>query len=74
MINLVGNLEYAILEHELNDLLEEKLKSIGDGDFKSREYYIKRWGYEINEIGGIPYYYDSAHPPQTPIYKKLKFF
>lgn len=71
--NLVGKTDYAYIEQELSMQLDEKLTIIGDKDFKSRDYYLKRWGYSINEIGGIPYS-ESAQPVQTPVYTKLKFF
>lgn len=71
--NLVGKTDYANTEQELSLLLEKKLTAIGDKEFRSRDYYLKRWGYNINEIGGIPYS-EFTQPVQTPVYTRLKFF
>ncbi len=48
MENLIGKSEYAGLQKELDKKLQNKLEKIGDKDFKTREYYLKKWSLEIN--------------------------
>ncbi len=55
MNNLVGKAEFRTLQDKMNGLLVKKLKEIGDADFKHREYYLDKWGYNIGKGRTIPY-------------------
>jgi len=52
--NLAGQAEYADLQRQLDDQLQAALKRIGD-DFRPRQEYLRRWGYEVDRRGAIPY-------------------
>ncbi len=45
MNNLVNELEYAEIQKRLDKQLEKELKHIKDEDFKSRDFYLKKFGY-----------------------------
>ena len=53
--NLVGKPEAKKLQDKMNGLLQKKLKEINDADFKPKQYYIKKWGYQLSKGGSIPY-------------------
>jgi arylsulfatase A-like enzyme len=47
--NLVDISEYACLQQGLDSMLRKELEYIGDNDFKTRDFYLKKWGLELNE-------------------------
>jgi len=47
MNNLAGDPEYRSIQADLEEKLRLELREIGDEDFKFREYYIERWGFEL---------------------------
>jgi hypothetical protein len=61
--NLVGVIEHAALQKDLDARLQGELKKIGD-DFKPRQYYLDKWGYTIAKHGSINY--GVGAPMQTP--------
>lgn len=63
MNNLVNKPECKDLVKELDAMLWKELNKIGD-EFQPRQYYIVKWGYELNEYGHIPYY--GEHKFQEP--------
>lgn len=69
--NLVGKEEAAALQQELDEKLDEKLKSIGDENFKYRQYYLDKWGYTLGERNTIPYTTEAGakNNVQTPRHK-----
>lgn len=52
--NLVGASEYKAVRDSLNGLLCRKLARTDD-DFMPGHYYVKKWGYEVDRTGTIPY-------------------
>ncbi len=59
LVNLCHSFAYTELRAGLDRLLSEKLKEIND-EFLPGEEYIKKWGYEVDEEGTVPYWkYDS---------------
>ncbi|MBN1418898.1 MAG: sulfatase [Planctomycetes bacterium] len=52
--NLAGKPEHAALEARLDLALERRLRERGD-EFLPGEAYLKRWGYEVDATGTIPY-------------------
>jgi arylsulfatase A-like enzyme len=54
MRNLAGDPAHAALQKQLDARLQSELKKIGD-DFKPRQYYLDKWGYEIAPHGSISY-------------------
>ena len=52
--NLAGIPEVGDIQKKLEQELSYQLKKIND-PFKEKEYYIKKWGYEIGKYGEIPY-------------------
>ena len=69
--NLVGKEEAVALQQELDEQLEEKLISIGDDNFKHRQYYLDKWGYTLGERNTIPYTTEAGakNNVQTPMKK-----
>jgi len=63
MHNLVGVTEHAELRQKLDGELQASLKKIGD-EFKPREYYLDKWGYQIAQHGSVPYI--NVTTPQSP--------
>ncbi|MDN3663958.1 sulfatase [Algibacter miyuki] len=56
MHNLLGKSEFTELQNELDTKLNVALKKLGD-DFKTREAYLKEWGYMLDEKKkAIPYW------------------
>lgn len=53
--NLIGKSESRELQDEMDGLLQKKLIAIGDENFKSKEYYAEKWGYDFSEGRSIPY-------------------
>ncbi len=51
LTNQVGKLP---VQKELDKQLQQKLKKAHD-DFRSGEYYVKKWGYRTNANGTVPY-------------------
>jgi arylsulfatase A-like enzyme len=54
MKNLSDLPQHKALSAKLDKMLGDKLREIGD-EFKPREYYLKKWGYTVNNRGAIPY-------------------
>lgn len=52
--NLVGRPEHRQLQQQLDQRLQAALSAIGD-DFKPRQHYLARWGYEVDAKGCISY-------------------
>lgn len=52
--NLADDPEAADLRDGLEQELKRQLERIGD-DFREKEYYLEKWGYEVNEEGYVPY-------------------
>jgi len=55
MNNLIGKPESRELQERMDRLLSVQLKAIGDENFKPKEYYTKKWGYDFGEGPSIPY-------------------
>ena len=34
--------------------MSQQLEKIGD-PFREEEYYLEKWGYEVDEFGNVPY-------------------
>ncbi len=49
MNNLADKPEIAELQKELDNQLISELKHIHDENFKSRDFYLKKWGLELND-------------------------
>ena len=60
--NLLDKPEFSDLQKYLDKKLDEQLSSIDDANFKPREYYLKKWGLELNEHHIIEY---RSIPGQT---------
>jgi len=58
--NLCNQEAYAKVQAELEKLLKQKLRETGD-EFLSGWDYIKKWGYEVDETGTVPYW--KKHSP-----------
>ncbi|WP_422083586.1 sulfatase [Ulvibacterium sp.] len=54
MNNLIGNVQYAALQNDLDEQLSERLRETGD-EFLPGMDYIKKWGYPVDETGTVPY-------------------
>ena len=54
MNNLVNNVDYAKLQSDLDSRLVKRLKVNGD-DFLDGMYYVKKWGYQVDDLGTVPY-------------------
>ncbi|MEO8351116.1 MAG: sulfatase-like hydrolase/transferase, partial [Chthoniobacteraceae bacterium] len=52
--NLIGVREIADTEKRLDSTLRSKLKAQGD-EFRRAAEYIKKWGYEVDANGTVPY-------------------
>lgn len=52
--NLVGRPEHRKLQEQLDQRLQAALRAIGD-DFKPRQHYLARWGYQVDAKGCISY-------------------
>ncbi|MEZ5043028.1 MAG: sulfatase [Saprospiraceae bacterium] len=63
MNNLLNQPGYEQLQHEMERVLQQELKKVGD-EFRPREYYIDKWGYELTEGGYIDY--SEGAPFQGP--------
>lgn len=49
MDNLVGDPDLSAVEADLKKQLMESLVEIGEGEMKQREYYLSKWGFEIEK-------------------------
>lgn len=56
MNNLLGKAEYAEIQAELNNMLNNVLKEIGDENFQRREYYLNKWNIKLSEGNVIDYF------------------
>lgn len=63
MKNRVGQPECTEIQHPLDEQLRSALKTIGD-DFQPRQEYLRRWGYQVDARGAIPY--GPNAPVQSP--------
>jgi hypothetical protein len=63
MHNLVNEPGYEDLQQQMEEKLQQKLAEIGD-EFRPREYYIEKWGYNLTQGGYIDY--SKGAPPQGP--------
>jgi arylsulfatase A-like enzyme len=61
--NLVAHPAHDSLRAELDARLQTELRKVGD-DFHPRQYYLRRFGYEIAPHGSISY--APGAPPQSP--------
>ncbi|HIO76210.1 MAG TPA: hypothetical protein EYG63_03345 [Gammaproteobacteria bacterium] len=52
--NLADTSEVADVQKELEQELSQQLEKIGD-PFREKEYYLEKWGYEVDEFGNVPY-------------------
>jgi arylsulfatase A-like enzyme len=52
--NLINQAEYAVLQLELEAVLQKKLDSIGD-EFLDGMTYVNQWGYPLDETGTVPF-------------------
>jgi hypothetical protein len=55
MNNLIDKPDFQKLQQKMERLLQEKLKAIGDQDFKSGKYYLDYWGYDVSVGRSAPY-------------------
>lgn len=71
--NLIDKPEYKKVKLKLDKQLNQQLARIGD-DFQPREYYVKKWGYDLNtkDKTNIKYNFEPGeeHVVQSP---KKKF-
>jgi arylsulfatase A-like enzyme len=51
MNNLVGKKEFSEIERSLEKKLQTALKTIGDEDFRPRNYYLEKWNLKLNRNG-----------------------
>ena len=61
MRNLAGSAEHAGLRRGLDDRLNEEMARRGDALLPA-DYYLERFGYEVNEAGAIPHD-NTVRPP-----------
>jgi arylsulfatase A-like enzyme len=54
MKNLADLPAYAPLQQELDAWLNRKLRAAGD-EFLTAEEYIRKWGYQVDKDGTVPY-------------------
>ena len=52
--SLADRPETAKLQRELEQELARQLARIGD-PFREKEYYLEKWGYEVDHYGSVPY-------------------
>ena len=52
--NLIGGVEFATLQAELDAQLQRKLRAMGD-EFLAGAEYMRRWGYPMDDSGAVPY-------------------
>lgn len=71
MDNLAGNPAYAEIQEELEGQLRRELSEIGEEDFEAKDFYIEKWGFEI-EKNNINYwsFYEGEGRVQSPKSKK----
>jgi arylsulfatase A-like enzyme len=55
MNNLCGISEYSQLQMQLDSVLKQRLNETKD-EFLPAEYYIKKWGYTVDETLTVPYW------------------
>ncbi|HOK79660.1 MAG TPA: sulfatase [bacterium] len=55
MNNLCNHPDYKKLQNHLDNLLKKKLDQTKD-EFQEGEYYVKKWGYEVDENLTVPYW------------------
>jgi arylsulfatase A-like enzyme len=65
MENLLGVAEHAELQRGLEHTLQSKLRERGD-PFLPEEHYLREWGYEVDDIGSIPYFFLDAEGGPIP--------
>ena len=52
--NLIDTPDSVTLQEELEEELSRQLDRIGD-PFREKEYYLEKWGYEVDTDGNVPY-------------------
>jgi len=55
MNNLINKPEYQKMQQIMESMLQKKLKSIGDHDFKPSKYYLEKWGFNFSDWWSTPY-------------------
>ncbi len=67
MDNLAGNPAYTDIQADLEQQLRRELNEIGEEDFKPKDFYIDKWGFEI-EKNNINYwsFYEGEGKVQSP--------
>lgn len=65
--NLAGNPAHDELQQDLERQLRQALREIGDEDFRTREYYLEKWGFQL-EKNNINYwsFYEGEGKVQSP--------
>jgi len=73
--NLVGMPESRKLQERMDRMLRKELKAIGDENFKSKEYYPEKWGFDFSEGPSIPYNITPGNITRvvTPNYNQKEF-
>ena len=75
--NLIGKRESLELQEKMDRLLRKKLKAIGDENFKPKQYYAEKWGYDFSEGRSIPFNITPGkitrvYTPQKEIKKNIQ--
>lgn len=52
--NLTNTPEAADIQNQLSQTLTQQLKKINE-PFEDRNYYLRKWGYEVDKHGAVPY-------------------
>ncbi len=67
MDNLAGNPDYADIKADLERQLRRELSEIGEENFQPKDFYIEKWGFEI-EDNNINYwsFYEGEGKVQSP--------
>ncbi len=72
--NLIGKSEYKTLQLELDGKLHKALKEIGDDNFQSREYYLKKWNLKLNDTNGhgvdVNGFLQGKGEVQSPVFER----
>jgi len=53
--NLINTPEHQKLQAKLDRVLQKKLRSVGDENFKYAKYYLDKWGYNFTKSKSAPY-------------------
>ncbi len=55
MDNLINKQEHRKLQAKMERLLQEKLRAIGDADFKYAQHYLDKFGFDFKKSKSAPY-------------------